>query len=61
VQLTEYSVLTDEELVTLVITKSNASSLEFEMAQRMCLMIDLLEEHGLYAREPRQGGVQEAA
>lgn len=48
-QLTSYSSLDSEELVTLVMLDGSASEMEVELAQRMALMLDLLDEHGLNA------------
>lgn len=47
-QLTEYAVAEDEELIQMILLDDNATTREVEVAQRMTLMIDLLTEHGLY-------------
>jgi hypothetical protein len=47
---TEYSVLTDEELLQHVAFKDKPSHLEIELAQRLAIALDLLAEHGLDSR-----------
>lgn len=47
-QLTEYAVAEDEELIEMILFDTEASNREVEVAQRLSLAIDLLSEHGLY-------------
>jgi hypothetical protein len=44
---TEYSILTDEELLQHVASKDKPSHIEIELAQRLAIALDLLAEHGL--------------
>lgn len=56
-QLTSFSILDSEELVKFVQLNGSASEMEIELAQRMILMLDLLDEHGLNERDESQSSV----
>lgn len=43
---TEYSILTDEELLQHVAFQEKPTAAEIELAQRLALALDLLAEHG---------------
>lgn len=41
---TEFAVLEDEELLAFTLTQANASNLEIELAQRLSVLVDMVDE-----------------
>jgi hypothetical protein len=61
-QLTGFSILSDDDLLTFVHFKKDATQLERELAQRLQLALALEREHdGYNPRRPSKSGSKEAA
>jgi hypothetical protein len=60
-QLTGYSILSDDELLTYTLFKEDATQLERELAQRLQLAKDERESDGEYAGRQSQSSYKEAA
>lgn len=59
-QLTEYAVLNDNDLIDMVLMDANATTRELELANRLLLAHQMLEEHGANPRGESQVCLQES-